>query len=72
MIGKEEKGINVQQSAEKNFVDAYANLEECTCSDEHRLQVALSEQRGTPLLFTPEHKGIKQAYCSVHGRRCKA
>jgi hypothetical protein len=71
MIRQQGQGVNVEESAEQNFVDAYANLSECACTEEHRLHVALSEQRGTPMLFTPEHKGISRAYCSVHGRRCK-
>jgi hypothetical protein len=70
MFEREKMELSVEELAEKNFVEAYANLSECKCTDEHRLHVALSEQRGNPKLFAPEHKGIGQAYCGTFGRRC--
>ncbi len=58
----------VAERAEDNFVEAYANLNECSCRDEHRLHVALSEQRGNPKIFSPDHRPIKGAYCATHDR----
>ncbi|MEW6349823.1 MAG: hypothetical protein AB1646_12225 [Thermodesulfobacteriota bacterium] len=60
------------RSMEKNYVEAPANLSGCECSDEHRLHMALSETRARPIVFTPEHKGIGEAYCATFGRRCSA
>jgi hypothetical protein len=71
MIRKERQGMSVEEFAEENFVEAYANFSGCACTEGHRMHVALSEQRSTPKIFSPEHKGINQAYCSTHGRRCK-
>jgi len=62
------EGIDVRQSAEQHFEEAPANLNECICSAEHNLQVALSEQRGTPSLFAPAHRGLKNSYCETFGR----
>jgi hypothetical protein len=58
----------LKDTSEENFVDAYANLGECTCNDEHRLHIALSQQRANPEIFAPEHRPIKGAYCAVHDR----
>ena len=68
MDTKERTYSNVQEMAEANFVEAVANLSECTCGEEHRLHVALSEQRGRPVLFSPDHKGIDNARCATFGR----
>ncbi len=54
--------------AEENFVEAPANLSECRCGDEHRLHVALSETRARPVVYAPEHIGIKGARCATFGR----
>jgi|GEM_PF-872667 len=70
MSTKETASLNVNRLAEEHFVEAYANLDECTCADEHRLHVALSEQRGTPKIFAPDHIGLENAYCETYGRRC--
>lgn len=70
MSQREKQAKNVREFAENNFVEAYANLRECRCTDEHRLHVALSEQRGNPKLFSPDHKGIGKAYCDTFDRRC--
>jgi hypothetical protein len=56
--------------AEKHFVEAVANLEQCKCMDEHRLHVALSETRARPGVYAPDHIGIKGARCATFGR-CK-
>lgn len=64
----ERKGLDVQELAEKNFVEAPANLNECRCSDEHSLHVALSEQRSNTVIFAPEHVGMKGARCATFGR----
>jgi len=69
-ISESKKSSSVSESAEENYVEAYANLRECSCSDEHRLHVALSEQRSRPDIFAPDHKPLKGAYCAVHDR-CK-
>ncbi len=62
---------NVKKLAEDHYVEAYANLDECACKDEHRLHVALAENRARPIVYTPEHIGIKGAGCATWGRRCK-
>jgi len=54
--------------AEEHFVEAYANLEECRCVDEHRLHVALAETRARPVIFAPDYIGIKGARCATFGR----
>lgn len=59
---------DVVERAEENFVEAPANLNECACRNEHRLHVALSEQRGNPIIFSPDHAPLKGAYCATHGR----
>ena len=71
MIEIRKASIDVEQLAEDHYVEAPANLSGCQCENEHRLHVALSEQRGRPVLFAPDHKGVKTAYCATHGRRCK-
>ncbi len=58
------------RSMEKSYVEAPSNLSECSCSDEHRLHMALSETRARPIVYTPDHKGISDAYCATFGRRC--
>ncbi|MBI5570095.1 MAG: hypothetical protein HY914_09130 [Desulfomonile tiedjei] len=68
METKERTSVKVQELAEANFVEAPANLGECRCGAEHRLHVALSEQRGRPVLFSPDHKGIANARCATFGR----
>ncbi len=70
MDTRERIDFKVGDLAEANFVEAPANLGECVCTEEHRLHVALSEQRGRPVLFSPDHKGIKNARCATFGR-CK-
>lgn len=54
--------------AEEHFVEAYANLKECNCAEEHRLHVALSETRARPIVYAPEHIGIKGARCATFDR----
>ncbi|MEW6113349.1 MAG: hypothetical protein AB1664_14555 [Thermodesulfobacteriota bacterium] len=61
---------DIVKLAEGNFVEAYANLGECVCTDEHRLHVALAETRATAKVFAPEHIGIPGARCATFGR-CK-
>jgi hypothetical protein len=68
MDTRERTDSRVQELAEENFVEAPANLGECMCGEEHRLHVALSEQRGRPVLFSPDHKGIDNARCATFGR----
>lgn len=70
MSTRETADLDVRELAEDHFVEAYANLSDCTCMDEHRLHVALSEQRGTPKIFAPDHIGVGNAYCETFGRRC--
>jgi len=70
MNTRDTEGLNVRELAEEHFEEAFANLGECTCADEHRLHVALSEQRGTSKIFAPDHKGLGKAYCDTFGRRC--
>ena len=67
----EGRGDDVRRLAEENYVEAPANLSDCMCADEHRLHVALSEQRGTPKIFSPGHRGLGNAYCETFGRRCR-
>jgi hypothetical protein len=64
MMTKEE----TNRFAEEHFVEAYANLAECNCAEEHRLHVALSETRARPIVYAPEHIGIKGARCATFGR----
>ncbi len=59
------------ESSDKGYVEAPANLSGCICIEEHRLHMALSETRARPVVYTPDHKGISDAYCSTFGRRCK-
>jgi hypothetical protein len=61
---------DVIKSAEEMFVDAYANLSDCTCAEGLHLHMALSETRARPLVYAPDHIGIKNAYCATFGRRC--
>ncbi|MBI4963660.1 MAG: hypothetical protein HY913_10320 [Desulfomonile tiedjei] len=65
-----ERETNVKEFAEQNFVEAPAKVSECFCEDEHRLHVALSEQRSTRLakIFMPDHKGLENARCLTFGR----
>lgn len=70
MSTRDTEHLDVHSLAEEHFVEAYANLDECVCAGEHALHVALSEQRGTPRNFAPDHKGIEKAYCGTFGRRC--
>ena len=70
---EEERGkINAREFAEQNYVEAPAKVSECFCEGEHRLHVALSEQRSTRLakIFMPDHTGLKNARCLTFGR-CK-
>lgn len=71
MFEKELGELNVTELAEEHFVKPVTSLDECFCREEHRLAVALSEQRGRPSLFSPDHKGIDGAYCATHNRRCR-
>jgi hypothetical protein len=71
MSGIEGIGTRVRGYAEEHFVEAPANVKECACADEHRLHVALSETRARPVVYSPDHIGIKDAYCAVFNRRCK-
>jgi len=66
-----EKDMDVKRFAEENFVEPAATVGGCLCEDEHRLQVALSEQRGRPEIFSPDHRGVANAYCGTFGRRCE-
>ena len=68
---RSESDIDVVASAEKNFVDAYGSVSDCMCEEGRKLQMAVSEQRTRPELFTPDRVGIPGAYCATHGRRCK-
>lgn len=61
---------NVRECAEQNYVEAPASSSECVCTDEHRLRIALSEQRSNPIIFAPDHSGFSNAYCETYGR-CK-
>ncbi|HTY25830.1 MAG TPA: hypothetical protein VMC85_22065 [Desulfomonilaceae bacterium] len=70
MNPEEKRNLDVRRLAEENFVEAPANLSDCTCAEEHHLHVALSEQRGRPQIFSPDHVGMNKAYCATHGRRC--
>jgi hypothetical protein len=70
MIETSRNELNVERLAEEHYVEAPAELSGCKCSVGRRLSVALSEQRGKPELFSPDHKGISNAYCATHGRRC--
>jgi hypothetical protein len=70
MIEEERMSFNSEGSEEQNYVEAPANLLQCTCGEEHRLHVALSETRARPVVFTPDHVGIKNARCATFGR-CK-
>ena len=70
MIETDTKESKIGQLAEEHYVPPPASLDECYCEGEHRLSVALSEQRGRPELFRPGHKGINDAYCATFGRRC--
>jgi hypothetical protein len=72
MVEIRKTDFDVEQLAEDHYVEAPANLPGCQCADEHRLHVALSEQRGRPAIFSPDHKALKNAYCETYGRRCKA
>lgn len=65
-----EKGDDIRKFAEVQYVEAAAKVGECFCEGEHRLHLALSEQRGRPEIFWPDHKGLANAYCATHGRRC--
>ena len=71
MNAEEKASLNVKELAERHYVEAYANSGDCACPDEHRLHVALAETRARPIVFTPEHVGMKNAYCETFGRRCK-
>lgn len=66
-----DKDMDIKQFAEEQYVEAPAKLGGCFCQDEHRLQVALSEQRGRAEIFRPDHKGLGNAYCGTFGRRCE-
>ncbi len=65
-----EQELKVKDLAEQNYVEAYAKSGECFCEDEHRLHVALSEQRSTRLarIFMPDHTGLENARCLTFGR----
>lgn len=56
--------------AEDSYREAPANLGECMCGAEHRLHVALAEQRTRPGVFAPDFSGVKNARCATFGR-CK-
>jgi len=71
MYDKGSGELNVAELAEQHYVKPVTSLDECYCREEHRLSVALSEQRGRASLFRPDHKGITGAYCATHNRRCK-
>jgi len=62
--------VNVRGLAERNYVEAPANLSECFCPDEHNLHIALSEQHTSSEIFQPDHVGLEGAYCATYGR-CK-
>jgi hypothetical protein len=64
--------MDAKNFAMDNFVDSVADLEECNCSDQLNLRVALSEQRsGLSGIFMPDHKGIEGARCATFDRSCK-
>jgi hypothetical protein len=71
MITKESRFEKVREGVEDTFVEAPANLSECSCASEHRLHVALSETRARPVVFAPDYTGLKDAYCETFGRRCR-
>lgn len=70
MFDRELLEREVRERAEEHYVEPAAHLGGCHCPGEHRLSVALSEQRGRPELFKPDHKGISKSYCTTFGRRC--
>ncbi len=53
---------------EKNYIEAPANLSGCVCDDEHRLHIALAEQRTRPAVFSPDFTGVRNARCATSGR----
>jgi hypothetical protein len=65
-----EKDVDVKKFAEQQYVEPAATVGGCVCEDEHHMHVALSEQRGRPEIFWPDHKGLANAYCGTFGRRC--
>ncbi len=67
MFEKDRPDKNVKKLAEDNYVEAYANLNECACSEEHRLHVALAETRARPIVFTPSAKVSKRRLRNVGG-----
>ena len=70
MFEREFGEASIEELAEEHYVAPSAELGACDCPEEHRLSVALSEQRGRARLFQPDHKGIDHAYCTTFGRRC--
>jgi hypothetical protein len=68
MNEKERIGFDVTEREEDRYVEAPANLRQCTCGEEHRLHIALSETRARPAVYTPDHAGIKNARCATFGR----
>ena len=68
---EEKSSLDVQKLAQDHFIEAYVNLPGCACGEGHRLHVALSETRARPVVYAPDHVGIKKAYCATHGRRCE-
>ncbi len=68
MSENERIGSNMAEFEEGDYVEAPANLRQCTCGEEHRLHMALSETRARPVVFTPDHAGVKNARCATFGR----
>lgn len=68
MNERERLGFDIKGREEEDYVEAPANLRQCTCGEEHRLHIALSETRARPAVYTPDHAGIKNARCATFGR----
>jgi hypothetical protein len=65
-----DREMNVREFAEENYIEPAAKVGGCSCQEDHRLHVALSEQGGRPEIFCPDHRGVRNAYCGTFGRRC--
>lgn len=62
------KDDKTRELGERNYVEAVANLGECICDEEHKLHIALAEQRTRPSVFFPDFNGVKNARCATFGR----
>ena len=68
MDTRNKMGSGAKEIGEQGYIEAVANLPECTCAEEHRLHIALAETRARLVIYAPDYVGVENARCATFGR----